>query len=102
MGTSTVSQLNDNDKGILPRAIEDLFSRLQEEKVKNGNYSYQVGVSFLELYNEDLVDLLCPKENKSQMIIRENFGRIVWIGITEIPVQSPEEVYRYNSIFYRS
>lgn len=99
MGTSTVSQVNEREKGILPRAIEDLFLRLQHEKDKNGDYTYQVAVSFLELYNEDLVDLLCPKENKSQMSIRENFGRIVWIGITELPVESPEQVYRYFYIF---
>ena len=95
MGTSIISQVDERDKGILPRAIEELFKRLQEQQDKNKDYSYKVAVSFLELYNEDLVDLLCPKENKSQMSIRENFGRIVWIGITEIPVQSPEEVYRY-------
>ena len=100
MGTSTVSQLNDS--GLLPRAIQDLFSRLQEQKDENQDYSYQVGVSFLELYNEDLVDLLCPKENKAQMSIRENFGRIVWNGITELAVHSPEEVYRYFRYSYYS
>lgn len=102
MGTSTISQVNEREKGILPRAIEDLFSQLQMEKEKNDQYSYQVAVSFLELYNEDLVDLLCPKENKSQMSIRENFGRIVWIGITEIPVKSPEHIYRYSLLSYFS
>ena len=96
MGTSTISQLDERDKGILPRAIEDLFLRLEQQKETCPDYSFSVSVSFLELYNEELVDLLCPKENKAQMSIRENFGRIVWMGITEVAVVSPQDVYKYK------
>ena len=100
MGTATISQIDERDKGLLPRAIEEVFSMLETEREKSSDYSFKVSISFLELYNEDLVDLLCPKENKAQMSIRENSGRIVWLGITELPVESPEEVYRYLYFTY--
>ncbi|PKY45977.1 kinesin-domain-containing protein, partial [Rhizophagus irregularis] len=47
--------------GIIPRAIRKLFADLHERKEKNPSYQFEVYVSFLELYNEDLIDLLNPQ-----------------------------------------
>lgn len=53
-------------------------------------------VSFIEIYNEDLNDLLNDTdddENKPQLLIREDSkGNIIWSGLQEIKVNSVEEV----------
>jgi len=47
--------------GILPRALSQLF-----DDVRAMTCEFQVRVSFLELYNEELYDLIAPNENKSK------------------------------------
>lgn len=49
-------------KGIIPRAVEDIFGKLE-----NGVGDHSVKISFMELYNEQLEDLLRePSEEKSR------------------------------------
>ena len=45
---------NDPNTGIIPRALSDLFDGLRTSDATE----YSVRVSFLELYNEELFDLL--------------------------------------------
>ncbi|POG64210.1 kinesin family member 4/21/27, partial [Rhizophagus irregularis DAOM 181602=DAOM 197198] len=91
--------------GIVPRAITKLFADLCERKEKNPSYEYEVYVSFLELYNEDLIDLLNPqsrennKKGKSDLMIREDAnGQIYWAGVKEVQVSDPDELLGYVSI----
>ncbi|KAJ3120583.1 Kinesin-like protein kif21b [Nowakowskiella sp. JEL0407] len=44
--------------GVIPRASRLLFTLLEKEKNSDPYFTYNVHVSFLELYNEDLNDLL--------------------------------------------
>ena len=46
---------NDPNSGIIPRALSDLFDGL---RMNNDTTEYSVRVSFLELYNEEIFDLL--------------------------------------------
>lgn len=100
MGIGLDSVMNASNEGIVPRFINSLFERLNANK--SPNYSFQVYVSFLELHNEDLVDLLCPSAVKrrgsessfiSNLTIREDSqGNICWNGVKEETVSSPEEL----------
>ncbi|RIB15867.1 P-loop containing nucleoside triphosphate hydrolase protein, partial [Gigaspora rosea] len=85
--------------GMVPRSIHRLFNDLNDRKSKNPSYQFEVFVTFLELYNEDLVDLLNPqnreniKKGKNDLMIREDSnGQIYWAGVKEIPVNSPKEL----------
>ena len=83
--------------GIVPRAIQDLFERLQKARETEPDFHFDISVSFLELYNEELVDLLSPKERPSTAnsgpIIRELNGKIIWSGITEQKVDGPDDLF---------
>ncbi|KAL8271643.1 hypothetical protein Esti_004448 [Eimeria stiedai] len=46
------------DAGILPRAVNYIFQQLQQSSSSSSNY--MVRCSFLEIYNEELVDMLAP------------------------------------------
>ena len=81
---------------------------LTNVKKKNPFYQSEVYVSFLELYNENLIDLLNPqsrennKKGKSELMIREDInGQIYWAGVKEVPVSSPDEILRYAFYFIK-
>ena len=54
---------------------------------------FQVRVSFLELYNEELIDLLAEHSTTSPIHIREDVrGTIYWTGVREVIVQHLQHV----------
>uniref|UniRef100_A0A5K4F4S8 Kinesin motor domain-containing protein n=1 Tax=Schistosoma mansoni TaxID=6183 RepID=A0A5K4F4S8_SCHMA len=86
MGTCISESVIEGSAGIVPRIIKDLF-----EKMPNYEYEYTVKVSFLEIYKEDIHDLLGEDVSASLQIREEN--QLVKIpGLTETVVTSPEEV----------
>ncbi|KAI9270989.1 hypothetical protein EDC94DRAFT_596739 [Helicostylum pulchrum] len=59
---------------------------------------YSVHVSFIEIYNEELIDLLnpAPPHERTPVTIREDTkGHIIWTGLKEVPVSNTEDVLRY-------
>ena len=50
---------NDANTGIIPRSLSDIFDAL---RMSDDTTEYSVRVSFLELYNEEIFDLLCGNE----------------------------------------
>ncbi|OBZ84268.1 Kinesin-like protein KIF21A, partial [Choanephora cucurbitarum] len=94
IGLDNVMKMSINDHGIVPRFIHALFNHLHA-KQKSPNYSFQLSVSFLELHNEDLVDLLCPAKQRDglNLTIREDsHGNICWAGVREETVTTANEL----------
>ncbi|CAM9140129.1 unnamed protein product [Chrysoparadoxa australica] len=61
MGSASSARLSDEDQGILPRVIANMFDMIQSSKENSSvNISYIVKCQFLEIYGEDLKDLLDP------------------------------------------
>ncbi|KAI9319009.1 hypothetical protein BX666DRAFT_1414198 [Dichotomocladium elegans] len=59
---------------------------------------YTLKVSFVEIYNEDLVDLLnpAPPSERPPVTIREDTkGQIYWTGVKEVTVENTEDVLRH-------
>ncbi|KAI9314976.1 hypothetical protein BX666DRAFT_2113761 [Dichotomocladium elegans] len=103
MGTAVDGNTDLTDQqGIVPRFIRDLYERLDHKRDKDPNYNAEVLVSFLELYNEDLVDLLSILHHQrkrsgcsisNDITIREDTsGNIYWSGVREEPCKSPKEL----------
>ncbi|KFV14358.1 Chromosome-associated kinesin KIF4, partial [Pterocles gutturalis] len=80
-GTYTASQEDDPSVGVIPRVIKLLF----KEKEQRQDWEFVLKVSYLEIYNEDILDLLCPsRERSSQISIREDPKEgIKIVGLTE-------------------
>ncbi|KAI7902173.1 uncharacterized protein BX663DRAFT_552596 [Cokeromyces recurvatus] len=57
------------DKGIIPRTCSELFNRIKSNT--ESNLTYRVEVSYIEIYNEKVRDLLNPK-NKGNLKVREH------------------------------
>ncbi|SAM06276.1 hypothetical protein [Absidia glauca] len=67
----------------------------------NGNkqkYKFTVKVSFVEIYNEELIDLLnfAPPNERPLVTIREDTkGQIYWTGVKEMNVNNTDDVLMY-------
>ena len=56
------------DHGIIPRAIDHLLHRIDDlNKSGNDDMSYSLNMSYLEIYNEDIYDLLPKKRSETDM-----------------------------------
>ncbi|EGO27133.1 hypothetical protein SERLADRAFT_354579 [Serpula lacrymans var. lacrymans S7.9] len=59
------------DKGIIPLTCSELFVRVEDKKLVDPNVSFTVEVSYIEIYNEKVRDLLNPK-NSGNLRVREH------------------------------
>ncbi|EED79320.1 predicted protein [Postia placenta Mad-698-R] len=59
------------DKGIIPLTCSELFTRVEDKKAADPNVSFTVEVSYIEIYNEKVRDLLNPK-NTGNLRVREH------------------------------
>ncbi|XP_022973576.1 kinesin-like protein KIN-12E [Cucurbita maxima] len=79
--------------GMTPRVFEYLFTRIQKEKEarKDEKLKYTCRCSFLEIYNEQILDLLDPSSNNLQ--IREDSKKGIYVeNLKEIEVTSARDV----------
>ncbi|CAB3406080.1 unnamed protein product [Caenorhabditis bovis] len=92
MGTAfdTVVTQQEQDLGVIPRAIHHTFRRIAEckaEALEKGilEPSFEVSVQFVELYNDDVLDLLSDDRNNSSniRIHEDNRGEIVLHGVEQ-------------------
>ncbi|KAI0346933.1 kinesin-domain-containing protein [Trametopsis cervina] len=59
------------DKGIIPLTCSELFTRVEDKKAADPNINFTVEVSYIEIYNEKVRDLLNPK-NSGNLRVREH------------------------------
>ncbi|XP_071614186.1 chromosome-associated kinesin KIF4A isoform X1 [Heliangelus exortis] len=88
-GTYTANQEHEPSVGVIPRVIKMLF----KEKEQRQDWEFVLKVSYLEIYNEDILDLLCPsRERSSQISIREDPKEgIKIVGLTERSVSCAQD-----------
>uniref|UniRef100_A0A3B3ZXJ5 Kinesin-like protein n=1 Tax=Periophthalmus magnuspinnatus TaxID=409849 RepID=A0A3B3ZXJ5_9GOBI len=79
--------------GIIPRTLHQIFEKLSE----NGT-EFSVKVSLLEIYNEELFDLLSPGDDVNERLQLfddpRNKRGVVVKGLEEITVHNKDEVYQ--------
>lgn len=80
--------------GLIPRTCEGLFERIEAEQ--NNNLTYNVHVSYFEVYNEHVRDLLVPRTTPPTYLkIRESKTDGVYVqNLTDAPVKSYADVER--------
>ncbi|CAN6477793.1 unnamed protein product [Victoria cruziana] len=84
---------NNLHRGIAPRFFEKLFSEIQKEKENCGDkqLTYQCRCSFLEVYNEQITDLLDPTKRNLQF--KEDVKNGVYVeNLTEECITNMDDV----------
>ncbi|XP_021745638.1 kinesin-like protein KIN-12B [Chenopodium quinoa] len=87
--------LANEQQGLTPRVFERLFARINEEQIKHSDkqLTYQCRCSFLEIYNEQITDLLDPSQKNLQ--IREDVKSGVYVeNLAEEYVSTAKDVIR--------
>lgn len=85
------------ERGVIPRTVELLFATMRDLEVRGWRYS--LDVCFLEVYNEQLRDLLAARGGSGSSsgaalkIQHDPSGRTSVAGCQTVPVESPEAVY---------
>ncbi|KAI9796105.1 MAG: Kinesin [Piccolia ochrophora] len=81
--------------GLIPRTCEDLFQRIDSNT--SMNVSYNVRVSYFEVYNEHVRDLLVPRTDPPYYLkIRESPTDGPYVkDLTDVPVKNFAELMRY-------
>lgn len=84
--------------GVIPRAVKQIFDTLEGQ-----NAEYSVKVTFLELYNEEITDLLAPeelskvsleeKQKKQLPLMEDGKGGVLVRGLEEEIVTSANEIF---------
>jgi len=74
----------------MPRSMEEVFKFIQLQT--NINSTFMVRASYLQIYNENISDLL--KVERTSLQIREDKKKGVFVeGLSEWAVRSPNEIY---------
>ena len=91
-GTEGADTAADADaRGVIPRVVDGLFDNLEALAETTDT---TVRVSYLEIYNEEVKDLLHPRTPSKSISIREDAaGGIFVMGVQERVVQSRDELF---------
>ncbi|KAL5102515.1 hypothetical protein RYX36_006842 [Vicia faba] len=108
MGTNYSGE--DNAGGIIPQVMRTIFNRVQD--IKDDSSELLIRVSFIEIFKEEVYDLLDPNSSKGELAgnakfagparvpiqIRETYsGGITLAGVTEPEVKTKEEMSSHLS-----
>uniref|UniRef100_A0A8C1WUM2 Kinesin family member 7 n=1 Tax=Cyprinus carpio TaxID=7962 RepID=A0A8C1WUM2_CYPCA len=89
IGESNISAFRDDEQGIIPRAVAEIFKLLDENDLTD----FSVRVSYMEVYKEVFRDLLEVETASKDIHIREDEkGNVVLSGVKECEVEGLDEV----------
>lgn len=74
-------------KGIMPRAFETVFKNIECDSKRQ----YLVRASYLEIYNEEIRDLLAKNQN-NKLDLKEKDGQVYVKDLSTFVVKSPEDM----------
>lgn len=89
-------------RGIIPRAVEQILA--QSRMMRSQKWDFKLSVSFLEIYNEELKDLLTSFNKsastmpKKLSIKRSREGKSYVDGLTDVPINTIDEVEGLNQL----
>ncbi|XP_043116313.1 kinesin-like protein KIF13A isoform X2 [Puntigrus tetrazona] len=82
---------NGEQPGLIPRLCCSLFERVSRDQ--NESQSFKVEVSYMEIYNEKVRDLLDPKGSRQSLKVREHKVLGPYVdGLSQLAVMSFEDI----------
>lgn len=85
-----------DEAGIMPRVFQHIFDRVETQD----DMEFLVRVSYLELYNEEIRDLL-DKTHKSKLELKENKDRGVYVkSLRSVAVETLPDMTKVLKVPY--
>nr|XP_057945952.1 kinesin-like protein KIF15-B isoform X2 [Doryrhamphus excisus] len=101
LGPSELDNFTDELRGVIPRSFEYLFFLINRETERSQSKSFLCKCSFIEIYNEQVFDLLDTAS--ASLFVRENIKKGVFVeGAVEKFVNSAAEAYQVLSRGWRN
>uniref|UniRef100_A0A8C4FH45 Kinesin motor domain-containing protein n=1 Tax=Dicentrarchus labrax TaxID=13489 RepID=A0A8C4FH45_DICLA len=102
LGPSELDNFTDELRGVIPRSFEYLFFLINREVERSGqSKSFLCKCSFIEIYNEQIYDLLDTAS--ASLFLRENIKKGLFVeGAVEKFVNSAAEAYQVLSMGWRN
>lgn len=89
IGGGNTGSLTEEEYGVIPRAVQEMFEVIQSKT----NVQYSIKVSYIEIYKEELRDLLDLETSSKDLHIREDEnGNTIISGHREIECSALDEV----------
>ncbi|KAG5875309.1 hypothetical protein JTB14_022220 [Gonioctena quinquepunctata] len=90
-GKSYTMMGSQDDKGIIPRLCDSLFGLIAKQQ--SSELTYKVEVSYMEIYNEKVHDLLDMQTNKQSLKVREHNVLGPYVdGLSQLAVTSFQDI----------
>lgn len=87
-GKTHTMQGTKTDPGVIPRVVQAMF----EKKGQLLQYQTSLSVSYMEIYKDEVYDLLVTRENAPKLPVRENdVGMVFVANLTSTPIPSIED-----------
>jgi len=77
-------------RGLIPRSVEKIFTEIHDYTVRG--WEYEIRMSALQIYNEDIYDLLTTSDDK----LKVQFGKdknVTVVGLKKVVVNRPQDVH---------
>ncbi|KAK0203900.1 kinesin-like protein [Desarmillaria ectypa] len=95
-GKTHTMQGTKSEAGVIPRVVRSLF----EKKAALNHPDTQLSVSYMEIYKDEVYDLLVTRENAPKLPVRENgAGQVFVANLSSIPLQSVQD---FDNIYART
>ena len=78
-------------RGMIPRSVEKIFAHSELLRAKGWHYASRA--SYLEIYNEQIFDLLAPKKGRALEVRQQRTGEVFVEGLSEHAVGSHRDVF---------
>ena len=92
MGSGSIEGVPSEELGVVPRVVAQVFDQLDASP---SDTEWSLRVSYLEIYNEQVKDLLHPRTPPSSISIREDASGGIFVqGVCEEEVHTAEELLR--------
>jgi hypothetical protein len=82
----------EDNPGIMSNSIEELFKAIE---VYSAERDYKLKVSYIEVYNELIKDLLNSDKSESLELREDSVKGVCVAGVIEIMTTNPDEIMKY-------
>ena len=89
IGKTYTMQGSDGDDGVIQLAGHDIFAHINA----NTTQEFAVRISYIEIYNEEVKDLLVSGEDSAALNVRQNKDKIFFVNSIEQTVSSMTELF---------
>ncbi|KAJ3076516.1 hypothetical protein HDU98_002501 [Podochytrium sp. JEL0797] len=94
MGSTNNINTPEHEMGIIPRVVNQIMNLISMKQTVDPNITFSIRCTFLEIYQEQVRDLLMPTNDAKDITIREDRnGSVTVSGVHEEPVSTAQDLF---------